>query len=141
VYRATGVYLHDKHSEVIIRQMLQRVYIEDAGDTLFVPGSLMDRFVFAEKNVSVLTQGGNPATARPALLGTIKVALYTESWIAAASFQETTRVLTDAAIAGQTDVIQSMKQCIVLGRKIPVGGEEDEEQSSLPPQLDNDQAS
>ena len=120
VYRTTGVYLHDKHCEVIVRQMARYVQIEDDGDTPFIPGSIVDRFVFAEENASTVTKGGTPASAHPVILGTIKAALHTESWLTAASFQETTRILADAAIQGKKDDLSGLKQHIILGKRIPV---------------------
>jgi DNA-directed RNA polymerase subunit beta' len=119
VYRSTGVYINDKHVEVIVRQMLRYVLIADVGDTTLLPGDLIDRFGFAKANGEALVQGGEPALARPTLLGLTKTALHTSSWIAAASFQETSRVLIKAAIRGQVDPLKGYKERIVLGARIP----------------------
>jgi DNA-directed RNA polymerase subunit beta' len=119
VYRTTGVYINDKHIEVIVRQMLRYVQVSDPGDTSLLPGDLVDRFHFMRENTQTLSQGGTPALARPALPGLTRVALQTASWIAAASFQETSRVLTGAAIRGQVDPLRGYKERIVLGARIP----------------------
>ena len=121
VYRATGVYIHDKHFEVIVREMLRHVLIEESGDTSFFPLELVDRFEYAALNASILAQGGEPAKARTVLLGLTKTALASSSWLAAASFQETTRVLAEAALLGKTDFLLSMKENVMLGRLIPAG--------------------
>src|SRR5439155_15321305 len=109
VYRSQGVTIHDKHIELIIRQMLRKVHIIEPGDTEFLPGELVDRKRFEEKNSEVLEGGGDPATARPILMGITKASLATDSWLAAASFQETTRVLTEAAISGKSDPLLGLK--------------------------------
>ena len=101
VYRSQGVNINDKHIEVIVRQMLRQVRIETSGDTGFLPGELVDRFDYEEANAAVLAEGGEPATAQPVLLGVTKASLNTDSFLAAASFQETTRVLTEAAVNGR----------------------------------------
>jgi DNA-directed RNA polymerase subunit beta' len=119
VYRTTGVYLHDKHAEIIVRQMLRWLVVEDAGDTTLIPGALIDRFRFCDINAGVLAQGGQPARARPVLLGTIRVALNNESWLAAAAFQQTVRVLAQAAIGGKTDYLRDAKQHIIVGKRLP----------------------
>ncbi len=119
VYRGTGVYINDKHIEVIVRQMLRFVQISHPGDTALLPGDLIDRFSFAHANEAILAQGGEPATAQPVLLGLTKTALHTTSWVAAASFQETSKVLTQAAIRGQVDYLKGYKERIVLGARIP----------------------
>ena len=103
VYRSQGVDINDKHIEVIVRQMLRKVKVEDAGDTELLPGGLVEYTDFEEENALVEEQGLEPATARPVLLGITKASLATESFLSAASFQETTRVLTDAAIKGKVD--------------------------------------
>ncbi len=121
VYRSTGVYINDKHIEIIVRQMLRRVRIDDPGDTTMLPGDLADRFVFAETNNRVLAEGGDPATAQVVLLGVTKASLNTESFLAAASFQETTRVLTEAAIMGGTDHLLGLKENVIIGKLIPAG--------------------
>ena len=121
VYRLQGVTINDKHIEIIVRQMLRRVRIEEVGDTEFVVGELVDKFVFQEENERVLGQGKRPATAMPVLLGITKASLSTDSFISAASFQETTRVLTEAAIAGKTDDLRGLKENVIVGRLIPAG--------------------
>ncbi|HZS76297.1 MAG TPA: DNA-directed RNA polymerase subunit beta' [Ktedonobacteraceae bacterium] len=121
VYRNTGVYINDKHIEIIIRQMLRRVRVEEPGDTDMLPNDLVDRFAYAEKNARVLAEGGEPATAQTVLLGVTKASLNTDSWLAAASFQETTRVLTEAAIEGQTDHLVGLKENVIIGKLIPAG--------------------
>jgi DNA-directed RNA polymerase subunit beta' len=121
VYRLQGVTINDKHIEIIVRQMLRRVRIEEVGDTEFVVGELVDRFVFQEENERVVAQGKRPATAKPVLLGITKASLSTDSFISAASFQETTRVLTEAAISGKTDDLRGLKENVIVGRLIPAG--------------------
>jgi len=121
VYRLQGVTINDKHIEIIVRQMLRRVRIEEVGDTEFVVGELVDKFVFQEENERVLAQGKRPATAKPVLLGITKASLSTDSFISAASFQETTRVLTEAAISGKTDDLRGLKENVIVGRLIPAG--------------------
>jgi DNA-directed RNA polymerase subunit beta' len=121
VYRLQGVTINDKHIEIIVRQMLRRVRIEEVGDTEFVVGELVDKFVFQEENDRVLAQGKRPATAKPVLLGITKASLSTDSFISAASFQETTRVLTEAAISGKTDELRGLKENVIVGRLIPAG--------------------
>jgi DNA-directed RNA polymerase subunit beta' len=121
VYRLQGVTINDKHIEIIVRQMLRRVRIEDVGDTDFVVGELVDRFLFQEENERALAQGKRPATAKPVLLGITKASLSTDSFISAASFQETTRVLTEAAISGKTDELRGLKENVIVGRLIPAG--------------------
>jgi DNA-directed RNA polymerase subunit beta' len=121
VYRLQGVSINDKHIEVIVRQMLRKVRIEDAGDTSFLIGEQIDRFTFGKENESVIAKGGKPATARPILLGITKASLTTDSFISAASFQETTRVLTEAAITGAVDDLVGLKENVIMGRLIPAG--------------------
>jgi DNA-directed RNA polymerase subunit beta' len=121
VYRNTGVYINDKHIEVIIRQMLRRVRVDEPGDTEMLPNDLVDRFVYADTNAHVLAEGGEPATAQTVLLGVTKASLNTDSFLAAASFQETTRVLTEAAIEGQTDHLVGLKENVIIGKLIPAG--------------------
>jgi DNA-directed RNA polymerase subunit beta' len=121
VYRTTGVYINDKHIEVIVRQMLRRVRIDDPGDTDLLPNDLEDRFHYEETNARVLAEGGEPATAQTVLLGVTKASLNTESFLAAASFQETTRVLTEAAITGATDHLMGLKENVIIGKLIPAG--------------------
>jgi DNA-directed RNA polymerase subunit beta' len=121
VYRLQGVTINDKHIEIIVRQMLRRVRIEEVGDTEFVVGELVDKFAFQEENERVLAQGKRAATAKPVLLGITKASLSTDSFISAASFQETTRVLTEAAISGKTDDLRGLKENVIVGRLIPAG--------------------
>ena len=121
VYRAQGVSIHDKHIEVIIRQMLRRVTIIDSGATEFLPGSLTERSEFEAENRRVVAEGGEPAAGRPVLMGITKASLATESWLSAASFQETTRVLTDAAINKRSDKLIGLKENVIIGKLIPAG--------------------
>ena len=120
-YRRQGVEIADKHIEVIVRQMLRKVKIEEANDTDLLPGSLVDIFRFDQANRKVLEQGGRPATAKRTLLGITKAALATESFLSAASFQETTRVLTEAAIKGKVDPLLGLKENVIIGKQIPAG--------------------
>ncbi|HAV10025.1 MAG TPA: DNA-directed RNA polymerase subunit beta' [Dehalococcoidia bacterium] len=119
VYRSQGVSISDKHIEVIIRQMLRRVRIENAGDTELLSGDLIDRFEYESINAKTLAEGGDPATAQTVLLGITRASLNTGSWLAAASFQETTKVLTEAAIWGKTDKLLGLKENVIIGRLIP----------------------
>src|SRR5438309_1347924 len=121
VYRSQGVSIHDKHIEVIIRQMLKRVTIIDSGATEFLPGALVERTLFETENRRVAAEGGEPASARPVLMGITKASLATESWLSAASFQETTKVLTDAAIQGKSDSLLGLKENVIIGKLIPAG--------------------
>ena len=121
VYRFQGVEINDKHIEIIVRQMLKKVKVEDPGDTELLLGSLVDVSEFEEENVKALEGNGEPATARPTLLGITKASLATESFLSAASFQETTRVLTDAAIKGKTDQLLGLKEKVLIGKLIPAG--------------------
>ena len=121
VYRAQGVAIHDKHIEVIVRQMLRRVTIIDSGVTEFLPGSLVERADFESGNRAVVAEGGEPAAGRPVLMGITKASLATDSWLSAASFQETTRVLTDAAINGRSDKLIGLKENVIIGKLIPAG--------------------
>jgi DNA-directed RNA polymerase subunit beta' len=121
VYRSQGVTIHDKHIELIVRQMLRKVQILEPGDTDFLPGELVDRRRFEERNADVVEGGGEPASARPMLMGITKASLATDSWLAAASFQETTRVLTDAAISGRSDPLLGLKENVIIGKLIPAG--------------------
>jgi DNA-directed RNA polymerase subunit beta' len=119
VYRSQGVNINDKHLEVIIRQMLRKVRIDSPGDTTMLPSELVDRFEYEEANKKVFAEGGEPATAVPVLLGVTKASLSTSSFLAAASFQETTRVLTEAAISGMTDHLLGLKENVIIGKLIP----------------------
>ena len=121
VYRSQGVAIHDKHIEVILRQLLRRVMIRATGDTEFLPGELVDRFLFEDENDTTIAHDRRPAKAEPVVLGLTKAALNTESFLAAASFQETTRVLTDAAVQGQRDELRGLKENVIIGKLIPVG--------------------
>jgi DNA-directed RNA polymerase subunit beta' len=121
VYRSQGVDINDKHIEIIVRQMLRRVKVEEPGDTEFLSGELADVFALEEENARAMAQGKEPATARPVLLGITKASLATESFLSAASFQETTRVLTDAATKGKVDPLLGLKENVIIGKLIPAG--------------------
>jgi DNA-directed RNA polymerase subunit beta' len=121
VYRLQGVNINDKHLEVISRQMMRWVKIDDIGDTEFLPEEVVDKFRFREENMRTIEQGGRPASGKPVLLGITKASLSTDSFISAASFQETTRVLTDAAINGKVDYLRGLKENVIMGRLIPAG--------------------
>ena len=119
VYRNQGVNINDKHIEVIVRQMMRKVIIDAPGDTTMLPGEYIDRFEYDDANAKVFSEGGEPATAVPVLLGVTKASLNTSSFLAAASFQETTRVLTEAAISGKTDHLMGLKENVIIGKLIP----------------------
>jgi len=121
VYRLQGVNINDKHIETIVRQMMRWVKVEDVGDTSFLLEEQVDKFRFREENDHVIHDGGRPATGRPLLLGITKASLSTDSFISAASFQETTRVLTEAAISGKVDYLRGLKENVIMGRLIPAG--------------------
>ncbi|KHF28925.1 DNA-directed RNA polymerase subunit beta' [Anoxybacillus sp. BCO1] len=121
VYRMQGVEISDKHIEVMVRQMLRKVRVIDAGDTDLLPGTLLDIHQFTDANAKVLMEGKRPATARPVLLGITKASLETDSFLSAASFQETTRVLTDAAIKGKRDELLGLKENVIIGKLVPAG--------------------
>ncbi|HZK25885.1 MAG TPA: DNA-directed RNA polymerase subunit beta' [Oscillospiraceae bacterium] len=121
VYRLQGVDINDKHIEVMVRQMLKKVKIEEAGDTELLPGGLIDSFIFEDLNEEILAQGGEPAVARPLLLGITKASLATDSFLSAASFQETTRVLTEASIKGKSDPLLGLKENVIIGKLVPAG--------------------
>jgi DNA-directed RNA polymerase subunit beta' len=121
VYRLQGVDINDKHIEVIIRQMLKKVKIEDAGDTELLPGSLEDNFTVEDVNRKIAESGGRPAEGKPILLGITKASLATDSFLSAASFQETTRVLTDSTIKGKIDPLLGLKENVIIGKLIPAG--------------------
>jgi DNA-directed RNA polymerase subunit beta' len=134
VYRLQGVTINDKHIEVIVRQMMRWVKIEEVGDTDFIIDEQVDKFRFQDENWRVVDRGGEPATGRPLLLGITKASLSTESFISAASFQETTRVLTEAAIQGRVDYLRGLKENVIMGRLIPAGtGMEMYKMVSIPP--------
>ena len=122
VYRSQGVNINDKHIEIIARQMLRKLRVDQSGDTELLPGELVDRFEFEDKNRQVLAEGGEPATAQPVLLGVTKASLNTESFLAAASFQETTKVLTEAALSGKVDKLLGLKENVIIGKLIPAVG-------------------
>jgi len=121
VYRLQGVNINDKHIETIVRQMMRWVKVEDVGDTSFLLEEQVDKFRFREENDRIIREGGRPATGRPLLLGITKASLSTDSFISAASFQETTRVLTEAAISGKVDYLRGLKENVIMGRLIPAG--------------------
>ena len=121
VYRLQGVKINDKHIETIVRQMLQKVQVTDPGDTNFLEDELADRFRFLDENDKVIAEGGDPATHNPVLLGITRAALLTESFISAASFQETTRVLTEASVQGKVDTLLGLKENVIIGHLIPAG--------------------
>jgi DNA-directed RNA polymerase subunit beta' len=119
VYRSQGVTINDKHIETIVRQMLSKVRTDSSGDTELIPGELTNRFQYEDINAKVLAEGGEPATAHPVLLGITRAALSTSSWLAAASFQETTKILTEASIKRATDRLIGLKENVIIGRLIP----------------------
>jgi len=121
VYKAQGVSINDKHMEVIVRQMMKRVKVVHVGDTDFIPEENVDRMQFEKANNEVLAKGGKPAIAEPLIMGVTKASLSTDSFISAASFQETTKVLTDASIAGVVDNLRGLKENVIMGRLIPAG--------------------
>ncbi len=121
VYRSQGVEIGDKHIEVMVRQMLRKVRVMDPGDTDLLMGTLMDISDFTDANAETVIAGGVPATARPVLMGITKASLETNSFLSAASFQETTRVLTDAAIRGKKDHLLGLKENVIIGKIIPAG--------------------
>jgi DNA-directed RNA polymerase subunit beta' len=121
VYRLQGVAINDKHIEVIVRQMLQKVEIDDSGETDLIQGEQVDKIEFDEVNARAAEEGKKPAAAHPVLLGITKASLQTRSFISAASFQETTRVLTEAAVNGKADTLDGLKENVIVGRLIPAG--------------------
>ena len=121
VYRLQGVKINDKHIGVIVKQMLQKVRVKDSGDTDLLEGEHVDRAEFRSVNEKATKEGSQPARSEPLLLGITKASLTTESFISAASFQETTRVLTDAAVRGATDTLKGLKENIIIGHLIPAG--------------------
>ncbi len=121
VYRLQGVHINDKHIEVIVRQMLQKVIVEESGDSRFLEGDIVNKIEFREETESTIKRKGVPATFKPLLLGITKASLTTESFISAASFQETTRVLTEAAVQGKTDHLRGLKENVIMGHLIPAG--------------------
>ena len=121
VYRLQGVDISDKHIEVIVRQMLKKVRIENNGDTEFLPGTLVDVLEYEDINEKLIAQGGEPAEGKQVMLGITKAALATNSFLSAASFQETTKVLTEAAIKGKVDPLIGLKENVIIGKLIPAG--------------------
>jgi DNA-directed RNA polymerase subunit beta' len=121
VYRLQGVRINDKHIEVIVRQMLQQVRVTGVGDSPFLLGEHVEKWRFEEENQQLAAQGGMPATAEPLLLGITKASLSTDSFISAASFQETTKVLSDASVAGKIDHLRGLKENVIMGRLVPAG--------------------
>ncbi len=121
VYRLQGVGINDKHIEIIVRQMLRRVRIKEVGDTTFLIDEHVEKFAFEAENQRVMSRGQRPAVAEPLLLGITKASLSTDSFISASSFQETTKVLTEAAIQGKTDDLRGLKENVIMGRLIPAG--------------------
>ncbi len=121
VYRLQGVKINDKHIEMIVRQMLRRVRVTDVGDTNFLVDEQVEKWVFEEENEKVMGEGERPAVGEPLLLGITKASLSTESFISASSFQETTKVLTEAAINGKVDYLRGLKENVIMGRLIPAG--------------------
>ena len=121
VYRLQGVKINDKHIETIVRQMLRRIRVNDVGDTNFLVDEQVERHIFEEENERILQKGGTPAKGEPLLLGITKASLSTESFISASSFQETTKVLTEAAIHGKIDYLRGLKENVIMGRLIPAG--------------------
>ena len=123
VYESQGIPIHDKHFEVIIRKMSDKVRIEAGGDTTLLSGELIDRRRYEEENARILAEGGEAATAQIVILGITRASLFTESWLSAASFQETTTILTEAALAGREDHLLGLKENVIIGRLIPVSSE------------------
>ncbi len=121
VYRMQGIDINDKHIEIIVRQMMNKVKVEDAGDTDLLPGGYTGYLAFVEKNRVIVEEGKEPATGERVLLGITKASLATDSFLSAASFQETTRVLTDAAIKGKQDPLIGLKENVIIGKLIPAG--------------------
>jgi DNA-directed RNA polymerase subunit beta' len=120
VYESQGIIIHDKHFETIIRKMSDKVIVEDEGDTSFIKGEIISKIRFEEENKKILAQGGKPAVGKVSILGITRAAIYTESWLSSASFEQTTNVLTNAAIKGQVDYLLGLKENVIIGRLIPV---------------------
>jgi DNA-directed RNA polymerase subunit beta' len=132
VYRSQGVDIHDKHIEMIVRQMLRKVRVVNTGDSSYLPAELVDDREFLETNRQLVTDGKQPAEGRPELMGITKASLATESWLSAASFQETTRVLTEAALQGKSDFLRGLKENVIIGKLIPAGTGADPYQAVQP---------
>ena len=126
VYEAQGIAINDKHFEVILRKMSDKIIVETVGDTSLIPGDFITRARFEEINAEVLSEGGEPATGRQVILGITKASLFSDSWLSAASFQETTKVLTEAALEGREDKLIGLKENVIIGRLIPVDGRTEE---------------
>jgi DNA-directed RNA polymerase subunit beta' len=127
VYESQGIAINDKHFEVVLRKMSDKVIVETVGDTSLIPGAFITKTRFQDINSEVLSQGGEPATGRQTILGITKSALYSDSWLSASSFQETTKVLTEAALEGRVDNLIGLKENVIIGRLIPVEGKTTEE--------------
>ena len=123
VYESQGIAIHDKHFEVIIRKMSDKVIIEDEGDTAFIKDEVVSRIRFVEENKRALAKGQKPATGKISILGITRASIYTDSWLSAASFEQTTNVLSSAAIKGQVDYLLGLKENVIIGRLIPVTAE------------------
>ena len=121
MYRDQGVPIHDKHIELIVRQMTRRIAVQEPGDSSFLPGERVDQKVYTDTNRALVQEGKTPAEGRPELMGITKASLATDSWLSAASFQETTRVLTEAAIESRSDSLVGLKENIIIGKLIPAG--------------------
>ena len=121
VYRMQGVVINDKHIETILKQMLKKIEIKESGDSNYLPGEIVDRVKFINSNEKLQSEGKKPAFGERVLMGITKASLQTESFISAASFQETTRVLTDASIKGKTDTLEGLKENVIVGRLVPAG--------------------
>jgi DNA-directed RNA polymerase subunit beta' len=121
VYRSQGVDIHDKHIELIVRQMLRKVRVVNSGDSHFLPAELVDEQEFRDVNRSLVEESKKPAEGRPELMGITKASLATDSWLSAASFQETTRVLTEASLQGKSDFMRGLKENVIIGKLIPAG--------------------
>jgi DNA-directed RNA polymerase subunit beta' len=119
VYESQGIPISDKHFEVIIREMSGKVKIEESGDTALISGEIVDRYTFENINEATLAEGGEPATAVAVMLGVTRAALHTHSWLSAASFEQTTNVLSDAALEGKEDPLLGLKENVIIGRLIP----------------------
>jgi DNA-directed RNA polymerase subunit beta' len=139
VYRSQGVNINDKHIEVIVHRMLSKVRIDSSGDTELVPGELIDMFRYEDTNAKILAEGGEPATAHSVLMGITRASLNTDSWLAAASFQETTRVLTEAAVKGEIDRLVGLKENVIIGKLIPACYPVSEEEKT-PPEAEETEA-
>jgi len=122
VYESQGIVINDKHVEVILRKMSDKVVVESVGDTPLIPGDFVTKARFEEINAEILSEGGEPATGRQVILGITKAALFSDSWLSASSFQETTKVLTEAALEGKEDKLIGLKENVIIGRLIPVEG-------------------